>query len=214
MNDRHYSSADRLLINLDQFIGTVFGKPHTTERANPADTAPETPLSAQEARHSAGLMRVNHAGEVCAQALYQGQALTAELPQIRETMERAAREENDHLDWCQKRIDALGSHTSHLNPFWYLGSFALGAAAGMVGDKWSLGFVAETEHQVVRHLEDHLVQLPENDAKSRAILEQMKHDEQRHATSALRAGGAQLPGPVKKLMSLTSKVMTRAAYWI
>ena len=209
---RHYSPIDHLLINLDQAVRTVFGKPQVTERPNPADAHEDSVLSEEERRRTACLMRVNHAGEVSAQALYQGQALTAKLPEVREKMERAALEENDHLDWCEGRIKELGSHTSVLNPAWYAGSFAIGALAGAAGDKWSLGFVAETEHQVVKHLEDHLQHLPHQDVKSRAILEQMKEDETHHATVALEAGGAALPWPVKKLMGLVSRVMTLAAY--
>ena len=159
-------------------------------------------------------MRINHAGEVAAQGLYEGQSLTARLPEVREKMERAAMEENDHLAWCESRINELGSHKSLLNPLWYGGSLAIGAIAGLAGDKWSLGFVTETERQVVHHLDSHLAQLNENDQKSRAILEQMKEDEGQHATTALHAGGAELPQPIKKLMSLTSKVMTKAAYRI
>ncbi|MBI2779646.1 MAG: 2-polyprenyl-3-methyl-6-methoxy-1,4-benzoquinone monooxygenase [Gammaproteobacteria bacterium] len=211
---RHYSPIDHLLINLDQAVRTVFGKPQVTERPNPANTLEDSELSEEERRRAARLMRVNHAGEVSAQALYQGQALTAKLPEVREKMERAALEENDHLDWCEGRIKELGSHTSVLNPAWYAGSFAIGALAGAAGDKWSLGFVAETEHQVVKHLEDHLQHLPPQDMKSRAILEQMKEDETHHATVALEAGGAALPWPVKKLMALTSRVMTKTASWV
>ncbi len=171
-------------------------------------------MDASKISHVSGLMRINHTGEVCAQALYQGQAMTARLTHVRENMERAALEENDHLDWCNNRLQELGGHTSYLNPLWYLGSFTLGATAGLVGDKWSLGFVAETEKQVVKHLENHLQKIPENDQRSRAILEQMKIDEERHGTMALNAGGMELPEPVKKLMGLTSKVMTTLAYKI
>ena len=159
-------------------------------------------------------MRINHTGEVCAQALYQGQALTARLPQVRNRMERAAAEENDHLDWCEGRLQELDSRTSLLNPIWYAGSFAIGAAAGLAGDKWSLGFVAETEQQVGAHLDDHLNRLPERDSKSRAILEQMKEDEARHADQALKAGGAVLPGPIRFAMRLSSKIMTGTVYWL
>ncbi len=159
-------------------------------------------------------MRINHSGEVAAQGLYQGQALTARLPQVRDKMQRAAQEENDHLAWCEHRLKQMGTHTSYLNPLWYLGSVAIGAAAGIAGDKWSLGFVAETEHQVVRHLDEHLSRLPSQDGKSRAILEQMRVDEGQHATHALDGGGVPLPEPIRKVMSLTSKVMTRTAYWI
>ena len=159
-------------------------------------------------------MRIDHTGEVCAQALYQGQALTARLPEVRKKMERAAAEENDHLDWCERRIEELGGRTSLLNPLWYAGSFAIGALAGLAGDKWSLGFVAETEQQVGEHLDEHLEQIPPQDAKSRAILEQMKQDELRHANQALVGGGVPLPAPVKLAMRLSSKVMTRTVYWL
>lgn len=214
METRDYSPADRLLISLDQAVRTIFGRPATTERPNPAAGLTTAQLSAAETRTSAALMRINHAGEIAAQALYQGQALTARLPHVRQSMERAAAEENDHLDWCEKRVKELGSHTSYAAPFWYLGSFAIGATAGAMGDKWSLGFVAETERQVVRHLDGHLARLASADTKSRAIVEQMKEDELHHATTAMEAGGAQLPGPVKVLMKLASKVMTTTAYWV
>jgi len=212
MSARHYSPMDHLVMQADQALRTLFGQPATTGRPNPAAEIPEADLDERERRHVAGLMRVDHAGEVCAQALYQGQALTARLEEVRAGMERAAAEENDHLDWCEGRLKELDSHKSILNPLWYAGSFAIGALAGAAGDKWSLGFVAETEHQVVRHLDDHLARLPEQDGKSRAILEQMKEDEGRHATVALEAGGAKLPWPVRKLMTLTSKLMTGVAY--
>jgi len=158
------------------------------------------------------MMRVNHAGEVCAQALYQGQALTARRIETRDQMKQASDEENDHLAWCRQRLDELGGHTSLFNPLWYTGSFAIGAASGLIGDKWSLGFLAETEHQVVKHLERHLRKLPSGDGKSRLILEQMKLDEAQHETSAHAAGATDLPEPVKKLMELASKVMTTTAY--
>lgn len=214
MNNRHYSPADTLIANLDNAMRTMFGQPHITERPNPAQDLAEADMSQTEKRHAAGLMRVNHAGEVSAQGLYSGQALTARLREVREKMERAALEENDHLDWCGQRLDELDSHKSLLNPLWYCGAFAIGAAAGLAGDKWSLGFVAETEHQVIKHLDSHLHSLPRQDAKSRAVVEQMKEDEARHATVALQHGGAALPAPVKKLMRLTSKVMTTLAYKI
>jgi ubiquinone biosynthesis monooxygenase Coq7 len=214
MNARQYSPLDRFLINVDRGLRTVFGSPALSERPDPAAACAEAELSEAERREAARLMRVNHAGEVAAQALYQGQALTARLPQVRDQMERAALEENDHLDWCARRTRELGGHTSVLNPLWYLGSLAIGAAAGRSGDKWSLGFIVETERQVVRHLEDHLRRLSPRDRKSRAILEQMKVDESHHATTALAAGGAPLPAPVRGMMALTSKVMTKTAYWI
>ena len=214
MNTRDYSPVDQLLLSVENGLRTVFGKPESTERPDPAVNIPEHELSDAEHELAGRLMRINHTGEVAAQGLYSGQALTAKLPEVRDKMERAAQEENDHLAWCEKRIHELGAHKSLLNPLWYAGSMVIGALAGIAGDKWSLGFVAETEHQVVHHLDEHLAQLSERDAKSRAILEQMKQDEGRHATVALHAGGAHLPGPVQKLMALTSKVMTKTSYWI
>jgi ubiquinone biosynthesis monooxygenase Coq7 len=208
---RNLTAVDRLLINLDRGLRTVFGAPQTTARANPASAIEDAELDDQQRRLAGELMRINHAGEVAAQGLYQGQALTARLPKVRAAMERAALEENDHLDWCATRIDQLGSHTSVLGPLWYAGSFGIGALAGAVGDRWSLGFVAETEHQVVRHLDDHLRRLPPQDHKSRAILEQMRDDELHHATTAIESGGAALPQPVKRLMSAASRVMTGLA---
>jgi ubiquinone biosynthesis monooxygenase Coq7 len=214
MNTRHYSPLDQLLIGFDMGLRTLLGNPRVTERRNPAETQVDAELSDSERDLAGRLMRINHAGEVAAQGLYQGQALTAKLPQVREQMERAALEENDHLAWCENRARELGTHVSFLGPVWYTGSVAIGALAGLAGDKWSLGFVAETEKQVVKHLDEHLAKLPEQDSKSRAILEQMKEDEGHHATVALEAGGAELPYPVKRLMGLVSKIMTRTAYWI
>jgi len=212
MRTRDYTPFDHLVMNFDQAIRTLVGHPLVTERPDPADNIEEAELSETEKTESIRLMRVNHAGEVAAQALYQGQALTAKLPEVRERMERAAAEENDHLDWCEKRVHALDGHLSYLNPLWYAGSFALGATAGLAGDKWSLGFVAETERQVVQHLDEHLKKISPKDAKSRTVLEQMKLDEARHGEMAKAAGGVELPGPVKTLMGMTSKIMTRLAY--
>lgn len=214
MTARHYSPIDRLLINLDQGVRTVFGRPQVTERKNPATGIEDSRMSDRERTHVARLMRINHTGEVCAQALYQGQALTANLPEVRSRMDRAAREENDHLDWCESRIEELGDRKSLLNPLFYAGSFVIGALAGAAGDKWSLGFVAETEHQVESHLDQHLEQIPEQDQRTRAILEQMREDESAHASMAQAAGGALLPEPVKLAMQLTSKLMTRSVYWV
>ena len=214
MKNRDYSPADRLLMNLDNAVTTLFGQPQGSNRENPAELFNMHELSDSEQTHIAGLMRVNHTGEVCAQALYQGQALTAKLPRVRASMEQAAKEENDHLNWCQQRLTELDSHRSYLNPLWYAGSFALGATAGLIGDKWSLGFVAETEKQVVDHLQEHLNQIPENDERSQAILEQMKKDEAAHGTAAMAAGAAELPSPIKNLMAFTSKIMTSIAYRI
>jgi ubiquinone biosynthesis monooxygenase Coq7 len=211
---RNYTPIDLLISNFDQALRTVFGQPLVTGRADPGDSATEQELSPTEREESARLMRINHTGEVCAQALYQGQALTARLDNVRDSMEQAAREENDHLAWCEQRTVSLGSHTSYLNPLFYAGSFTLGALAGAIGDKWSLGFVAETERQVVKHLDEHLTRMAPQDHKSRAILEQMKVDELHHGTTALEAGGAELPGPVKQLMRAMSKVMTGTTYWV
>ncbi len=214
MQNRHYSPADRIMIGMDKALRTLFGRPQITERPNPSLNFAEADLSEQQRDETARLMRINHTGEVCAQALYQGQALTAKLPEIRASMERAAQEENDHLDWCERRLKELDSRKSLLNPLWYAGSFAMGAAAGLAGDKWSLGFVAETEHQVEAHLNEHLNRLPESDEKSRAILEQMRDDEIHHATAALEAGGVALPQPIKLAMRLTSKIMTKSVYYL
>lgn len=214
MNTRHYTPIDTLLINLDQMLRTVAGQPPTTGRPNPADHAPEAELNADEKLLAARLMRVNHTGEVCAQALYHGQALTARLDKVRDRMEQASAEENDHLEWCEKRLKELDSHPSVLNPLFYAGALAIGALAGKAGDRWSLGFVAETEQQVVEHLNSHLDRLPATDQQSRAILEQMREDEARHAVDALAAGGARLPLPVRALMRGVSKVMTGTTYWV
>jgi len=209
---RDYSPADRLLLNVDQALRTLFGRPQVTERRNPAGELPDTELSDQQRDHIARLMRINHTGEVCAQGLYQGQAVTARDPAVRKSMERSAAEENDHLDWCEQRVEELGGRLSLLNPLWYAGSFAIGAAAGIAGDKWSLGFVAETERQVEGHLEDHLEQVPEQDRRTRAILEQMKADEIEHGQKAIDHGGTELPAPIRALMQATSKVMTKSVY--
>lgn len=174
----------------------------------------EGELSANERRHTTGLMRINHTGEVCAQALYQGQAATAKLGDVRESMQHAAAEEADHLAWCEDRLRQLDSRPSLLNPLWYALSYGIGAAAGIAGDKWSLGFVAETEDQVCAHLEDHLEKLPAADTKSKAILEQMIVDEKQHGDSARNAGGADLPAPIKQAMTIVSRVMKTTAYRI
>ncbi len=209
---RRFSSLDRLIMQADQALRTLVPDSVQSVRRPPDQGITPAVLSAEEQRHVAGLMRINHTGEVCAQALYQGQALTARLPDIRQAMEQAAREEIDHLAWCEQRIHALGYRTSVLNPLWYGMSLALGAIAGLAGDEFSLGFVAETEHQVVRHLDQHLNLLPAGDDSSRRILEAMKADEARHATLALEAGGRVLPTPVTQLMQAMSRVMTSIAY--
>ncbi|MGR3913182.1 MAG: 2-polyprenyl-3-methyl-6-methoxy-1,4-benzoquinone monooxygenase [Gammaproteobacteria bacterium] len=171
-------------------------------------------LSARERRRSGRYMRVNHVGEVCAQALYRAQAMTARDARLRDAMRDAAAEENDHLAWCEQRMAELGARPSMLNPLWRLGAFTLGAAAGAAGDKWNLGFVAETERQVVAHLDAHLRKLPENDARSREVVAQMREDERAHADSATAAGAAELPRPVKRAMRLAARVMTSTAHWI
>ncbi len=204
---------DKLIIEFDHALRTVFA-PSASRRPYPDANLPEAELSEAEKKHVAGLMRVNHSGEVCAQALYQGQALTARNPEAARALREASDEETEHLAWCERRINELGSHTSLLNPLWYTGSFAIGMLAGALGDRWNLGFLAETERQVEGHLDGHLQRLPEQDAKSRAIVEQMKADEIRHAETAIAHGGAELPLPVKMAMKLTSKVMTQAAYWV
>lgn len=213
MKQRQLTRLDHLLDMLDTGLRTVFSTPRS-QRDNPADQALEPPLSASEKALSGRLMRINHAGEVAAQGLYQGQALTARLTEVREKMQDAAEEENDHLNWCANRVKDLDTHTSVLDPLWYTGSFTIGALAGLAGDKWSLGFVAETEKQVVAHLQDHLQRVSANDHKTRAIMQQMQEDEGKHATTAIESGGIDLPPPIKALMKLTSKVMTRTAYWI
>ena len=209
---RHYSLFDKLITNADQALRTLVPGAATAERSTPASQRGAAELSDSERQHAAGLMRINHTGEVCAQALYQGQALTAKLPQVRDAMEEAAREEVDHLVWCEQRIHDVGSHTSRLNPLFYGLSFGIGALAGKVSDKVSLGFVAATEEQVCKHLTHHMTELPIQDEKSKAVLLQMLEDEARHATTAINAGGYKFPMPVKFLMAGMAKVMTKSTY--
>jgi len=201
--------VDRLFSGLDNGLRSTFAKPQA-KRASPADSFTSDPIVNDQALQqcSAALMRVNHVGEVCAQALYQGQALTSRSLAVRDKMREAANEEIDHLNWCFKRIEQLDGHTSIMNPLWYLGSFTLGFGAGLVGDKWSLGFLAETEKQVVEHLESHLDRLPEEDTISRAIVSQMADDEAKHADMAVDSGAAELPEAVKRMMRMTASVMT------
>lgn len=213
---RHYSLLDRLITPLDQTLRTLFAS-HVAARPNPAENLPEAPEIADQPdtrRHAAALMRINHSGEVAAQALYQGQAFVSQADATRASLMEAAREETDHLAWCAERIRELGGRTSLLNPLWYAGSFTIGALAGLAGDRTSLGFVAETERQVVEHLDGHLQRLPAQDVRTRAIIQQMSADEERHGRNAMLAGGAELPRPVRALMKLTAKVMTRTAYWV
>jgi ubiquinone biosynthesis monooxygenase Coq7 len=205
---------DRFIVEFDTALRSVVGGAHA-HRSTPGSDAQLTGLlDAKEREHAAGLMRVNHVGEVCAQALYQSQKLVARNPEIQQMLQHSGQEEMDHLAWCETRLQELGSHTSYLNPIWYAGSFAIGLAAGLAGDKWSLGFVAETEKQVENHLESHLEKLPAEDHRSRAIVDQMRIDEIEHGQAAISAGGAVLPEPIKKLMQAMSKVMTTAAYKI
>jgi len=214
MNERQLSPLDRLLSGLDSAFRAAAASPTRASRPSPAADLPETPLSAGEKSHSAALMRVNHAGEIAAQGLYQGHAAVARDPEIEMQMNAAADEELDHLGWCEERLDELGSGPSNLRSIWFAGAWMMGAASGVLGDKWSLGFIEETERQVAEHLRGHLDRLPENDAKSRAIVTRMREEEEQHGANARAAGAAELPEPVRRLMRLTAKVMTRTAYWI
>ena len=214
MEHRHLSPLDKLLIGANNALRTVATPAGRPARSNPAENVAETDLDADQKRHAAGLMRVNHAGEIAAQALYQGHATVARDKNIEEQMQRAADEEFDHLAWCEQRIHELGFQRSRLSPLWYAGAYAIGAASGVLGDKWSLGFIAETEKQVCSHLDSHLEQLPEEDEKSRAIVKQMRDEEEEHGENAVDAGAAVLPRPVVRLMRATAKVMTKTAYWV
>ncbi len=206
-------SLDQLIAAFDKGLRTVFA-PAQSLRQTPGRDLAEAAMTEEQRRLSASLMRVNHTGEICAQALYQGQALTARNERARVALEQAAREETEHLAWTEHRIEELGGRKSLLNPVFYAGSFAIGAAAGLIGDRWNLGFLAETERQVVTHLQGHLARLPESDRKSRAIVEAMKEDEARHATTAIEQGAAELPRPARDAMRVSSSVMTGTAYWI
>ncbi len=212
MQERHLTPLDRLLAGANNALRTIAAPAGRPARGNPATDIDETDLSDKQRTHAAGLMRVNHAGEVAAQALYQGHAMVARDPNIEQQMQRAANEEFDHLAWCEQRLTELGSRPSVLSPIWYSGAFAIGAASGILGDKWSLGFIAETEKQVCAHLDSHLENLPDNDDKSRAIVTQMRDEEQEHGENAIEAGAAELPAPLQRLMQLTAKVMTNTAY--
>ncbi|WP_077033751.1 2-polyprenyl-3-methyl-6-methoxy-1,4-benzoquinone monooxygenase [Pelomonas sp. KK5] len=215
MNQRPaLSGPDRLLASLDEGLRTVFGKP-AARRPSPADgVAHDEPLAPQEQRLAGALMRVNHVGEVCAQALYQSQAMFSRSPALRAHFAQAAQEELDHLAWTRQRVEELGTHTSWLNPFWYGGAFALGSLAGLAGDRISLGFVVETERQVEQHLASHLERLPAGDHASRAVVDQMRDEEARHADEALQAGARLLPPPVRGLMKLAARVMTGTAHYV
>lgn len=206
-------NLDQLIVTFDSGLRTLFSQAHSV-RPNPDAKIPEASLNAAEKKHAAALMRINHSGEICAQALYLGQALTARDAVVQQMLQRAAQEETEHLAWTAQRVKELGGNLSVLNPLWYGGSLAIGAFAGLLGDKWNLGFLAETERQVGEHLLSHLERLPEQDAKSRAIVMQMHHDETGHAALASAAGGAELPQPVLLAMKLNSKVMTQSSYYI
>lgn len=210
---RHTTLLDRMLSDTQRAIETVFGEP-AAERPNPAAQTPEAELSESERRHAAGLMRINHVGEVCAQALYLGQASVARDTQTREHLLEAAQEEIDHLSWCNDRLKELNSRPSVFNPLWFAGSYTIGVLAGLRGDGWNLGFVVETERQVEQHLNEHLAELPQDDARSRSIIDVMKSDEARHANNAEAAGARVLPQPIPSMMSAASKLMKTVAYRI
>ncbi len=211
---RSYSPMDRLIISFDNALRMATGQALEARRDNPAGSIPDLVMEEEQRKHAAGLMRINHAGEICAQALYAGQAVTARSADVQADMQQAANEEIDHLSWCKQRLDELESKPSLLDPLWYAGSFAIGAAAGLAGDGWSLGFLKETENQVEAHLEGHIDQLPPEDARSRAILDQMKIDEAKHAQMAEDSGAYDLPEPIRQLMKATAQVMKSVAYRI
>lgn len=211
---RHYTFLDRLCLGFDQALRALTDNTHSTGRQHPGKKSTDTPLSDDERQQSAALMRINHAGEICAQALYHGQGMVSKSSEVQDKMRQAALEEGDHLAWCRERLEELGSHTSYLNPLWYAGSFCIGMAAGMVGDQWSLGFVAETERQVIKHLEGHLHLLHAQDERSYNILQQMEKDEAKHRDEAVASGARELPETIKTAMTLMSKVMVKTAYYI
>ncbi len=211
---RSYSETDHWLIAAQNGLTTIFGQANGTGRSDPSEGLDEPELDEAERDQSARLMRVNHVGEVCAQALYQSQAAATRDLQLQQTLVHTAAEENDHLTWCDTRLQALGGKKSLLNPLWYTGAFVIGAVAGLAGDRWSLGFLKETEEQVEAHLDSHLGRLPAKDTCSRVVVQQMKEDERRHAERANRSGATDLPTPIKSLMRGASRVMTGAAHWI
>ncbi|MBK7473777.1 MAG: 2-polyprenyl-3-methyl-6-methoxy-1,4-benzoquinone monooxygenase [Betaproteobacteria bacterium] len=204
-------NIDDLIVGFDRALRTL-ASASTSVRPYPAEQAESADLGEDEKAHAAGLMRVNHSGEICAQALYSGQAMTASNPALKGELDQAAREETEHLAWTERRLEELGARTSLLNPLWYAGSFAMGAVAGLAGDRWNLGFLSETERQVEQHLGGHLDTLPQGDARSRAIVSQMRTDEGRHAQMAEDRGAARLPLPIRAVMRMTAKVMTTTAY--
>lgn len=206
-------NIDSLIVNFDRALRTLCARA-TSVRPLPGGDLEENRLDERDKRNAAALMRVNHAGEICAQALYHGQSMTARNQDVRQALEHAAAQETEHLAWTEQRIDELGGRVSLLNPLLYAGSFTIGAISGLFGDKWNLGFLAETEKQVEGHLDDHLGRLPEDDRKSRAIVAQMKEDEAEHARSAMAHGGAELPAPARQAMRAASRLMTHSTYWI
>jgi ubiquinone biosynthesis monooxygenase Coq7 len=208
------SFIDQLIIGFDRALRTSTGNTSSSQRPSPVNGIDTTELTEEQRQLSGRLMRVNHCGEVCAQALYHGQALTAKSGRVSNAMLKAAEEETDHLVWCESRLKELSTDTSKLNPLWYASSFAMGAVTGLLGDKINLGFVAATEEQVCKHLDEHLERLPEEDQRSRAILSTMREDEKRHEETALEKGGAHYPRPIKNLMTGVSKAMTRSSFWI
>ena len=214
MQERDLTPLDRLISGINDALRTAVAPVARTARENPAKGIADTDLGDRAKSHSAGLMRVNHAGEVAAQGLYQGHAAVARDEAITQQMQHAAEEEFDHLSWCEQRLKELDAGPSRLGPLWYAGSFAIGATSGLFGDQWSLGFIAETERQVCAHLTGHLDRLPEDDARSRAIVEKMRDEEQQHGDNAVDAGAADLPEPARLLMRWTSKIMTKTAYWV
>ena len=214
MGKRQYSKLDNIIMQIDVLLRDSSKSSEHSTREYPGDLYPHSELNEQEKRHVSGLMRINHAGEISAQALYKAQAMTAIDDELKDTMKQSAYEESSHLKWCERRLDELGGRTSYLSPIWYFGSFGIGVLAGCFGDKLNLGFIAETEYQVVKHLDSHLEQLPKNDERSRAILEQMRKDELHHAKTAETSGAKNLPKEVRFIMTLVSKIMTKTAYYI
>ncbi len=214
MKKKTTSLIDTLITKFDENLRAITGSLAPTKRLEPTENIAEVSLTSDEKQHAAGLMRVNHTGEVCAQALYLGQSMVANSKKIKQELKHCAEEEVDHLYWCQKRVHQLGSHVSYLNPLWFGGSFILGVVAGLTGDKWNLGFLAETENQVGAHLDRHLQKLPTADLPSQAIVKQMREDEAKHAETAIKFGAATLPTPIKQTMQLVSKVMTKTVYYL
>ena len=212
MRERNLTPLDRLLAGANNALRTIAAPAGRPARRNPAAEITEADLTEKQRAHAAGLMRVNHAGEIAAQGLYQGHATVARDAEVEAQMQRAAAEEFDHLAWCEQRLAELGHKPSLLSPVWYTGAFLIGTASGVLGDKWSLGFIAETEKQVCAHLDSHLDRLPDDDARSRAIVRQMRDEEQEHGENAKDAGAAELPEPIRELMKLTARVMTSTAY--